>query len=149
MSLVAEGVVNDADVLSELRTIKLREAVLEGQRTDAASKIAHAAMAVDLRAMVWAGKRVSFDDASEAKEALGERFESLPLTQRRELVRTLLDVQVMPGQGVKADPARRIVITHKVVTSLNQEEVDPIRGSLAAGVKCDLTRRRWPSLRRG
>jgi hypothetical protein len=38
------------------------------------------------------------------------------------LVDTLLDVRVMPGKG---DPARRIVIIHKVVTSLDREDVDP------------------------
>ena len=53
----------------------------------------------------------------------------LKRAQRRELVRTLLDVQVMPGKGVKADPGRRIVITHKVVTGLNEEDVDPYEGT--------------------
>ena len=71
---------------------------------------------------------MDFGDVATVKAELRESFESLPLTQRRELVRTLLDVQVMPGKGVKADPARRIVITHKVVTGLNQEDVDPYEG---------------------
>jgi hypothetical protein len=85
-------------------------------------------VAVNSWASLWAGERVSFDDYSKAKAELRERFEGLPLTQRRELVRMLLDVRVLPGKGVKADPARRIVITHKVVTSLNQDDADPYEG---------------------
>lgn len=120
VSLVAKGLADEGDVESELRTIKLREAELEAQRAEAVSKSAQAAMVVDLRASVWAGKRASFDDAANAKVALRERFESLPLAQRRELVRTLLEVRILPGKGVKANPQRRISITHKVVTSLNE-----------------------------
>ena len=129
VSLVAQDLVSESDASSELRTIKLREADLENQRAEAVSTSAHAAMVVDLRASLWGkGKRVAFGDVATVKAALRERFESLPLTQRRELVRTLLDVRVLPGKGVKADPARRIVITHKVVTSLNQEDADPYEG---------------------
>lgn len=29
-------------------------------------------------------------------------------------------LKILPGQGVKADPGRRIEIRHKVVTSLNE-----------------------------
>jgi hypothetical protein len=29
-------------------------------------------------------------------------------------------LKILPSQGAKADPGRRIVITHKVVTSLNE-----------------------------
>ncbi|WP_298944034.1 recombinase family protein [uncultured Microbacterium sp.] len=102
--------------------IHARVAELQAARVEAVSASAHAAMVVDLRAELWGGERVNIADAAEAKRALRERFESLPLGQRRELVRVLLAVRVLPGQGVKLAPERRVRIVHKVVTSLNDAE---------------------------
>jgi hypothetical protein len=48
----------------------------------------------------------------------------LPLHQRRELVKTLLEVRIRPGQGVRVDPESRVVITHKIVHSLNEYDED-------------------------
>lgn len=122
VGLVARELVEDSDVESELRAIKVREGELEAQRAEAVSKSAQAAMVVDLRADLWSGERISLAKAAGVKTQLRERFESRPLAQRRELVRLLLDVRIMPGQGVKVDPERRVIIKHKVVTSLNDCE---------------------------
>jgi hypothetical protein len=41
---------------------------------------------------------VSFGDAADLRDQLGTRFDGLPLAQRQQLVRALVDVAVMPGR---------------------------------------------------
>ena len=60
----------------------------------------HCVDVVDLRADLWGGGRVSLENVSEARSALRERFEGLPLAQRRELVRALLDVRTILPSAV-------------------------------------------------
>lgn len=134
--VVGEGLADMSEVSGKLRKIKLREAELAEQRAEVVAKNAKAAMLVDLRADLWNGSRETpgldldlpsdqlFKDAGAVKAALKERFQSLPLLQRRELVRNLLDVSIIPGQGVKVNPERRVKITHKVVVSLNDGSPD-------------------------
>ncbi|NQX33584.1 recombinase family protein [Herbiconiux sp. VKM Ac-2851] len=104
---------------------------IEAIRVDAVSKSAHAAMAVDARTKMFGkGKRVGFKEAGKALTALKEKFDELPLHQRRELVKSLLYVEVMPGQGVKVDPERRVIILHRVVRTLNTDEQNEYLASL-------------------
>ena len=117
------GGVAGGKAIARIQEIHARRGELEAARADAVSKSAQAAMVVDLRADLWGGGRVSLENVSEARRALRERFEGLPLAQRRELVRALLDVRVLPGQGVKLRPERRVLIVHKVVEGLNDPEV--------------------------
>ncbi|MCZ2848085.1 hypothetical protein [Modestobacter sp. VKM Ac-2978] len=42
--------------------------------------------------------RVSFGEAADLRDQLGERFDGLPLAQRQQLVRALVDVTVMLGR---------------------------------------------------
>lgn len=129
VSLVAKDLVSEGDIDTHLRPLKVREADLEDQRVAAVSKSAASAMLVDLKTSMWIGNRLASWDADvKVKEAYRERFESLPLAQQRELVRRLLDVVVLPGKGVKADPGRRVVVRHKVVQALNDEDTDLYEG---------------------
>lgn len=114
--------------ISEIHT---RLDQIDATRREAVSKSAQAAMLVDLRAGLWSGDRVSIDDAGAAHTALRERFDALPLHQRRELVKTLLYVEILPGQGVKIDPERRVIILHRVVRSLNDEAENAYLDSLS------------------
>ena len=77
---------------------------------------ANSAMMIESRSAMFRSGRVSFEDAATLMSELEERFDSLPLLQRRRLVLNLLDVVVYPGR--KSD---RFVIWHKVATSLNAE----------------------------
>jgi len=80
---------------------------------------------------LMSGSRIS---PSFLRELPGGRFENLGSTRRapgQSSQRHLGRPELAGGRRmypVKADPARRIVITHKVVTSLNQEEADPYEG---------------------
>lgn len=66
------------------------------------------------------GPRVSIHDAARLKTELEQRFDALPLRQRRQLVTNLLDVVAYPGR--KAD---RFVVWHKVAKSLNPVGAEP------------------------
>lgn len=96
---------------------------LDARLEDHTRQSAHAAMLVDAHAALWAGqrpprgaadrsKRIRIATAAKVKEQLEERFDSLPLQQRRTLVRTLLVVTVDPWQrGPSSD---RVRIEHLV-----------------------------------
>ena len=76
---------------------------------------AHAAMLVESRAALFQGKRVSFEQAAQLKADLAKRFASLPLHQRRTLVRSLLEIEIHPGRT-----ADRIHIRHLAVPGLDE-----------------------------
>ena len=61
------------------------------------------------------GTRVSFDGSVALHRELVDRFNSLPLVQRRALVRGLVDVTVTHGRGV-----HRVKVRHLVATDLNE-----------------------------
>lgn len=50
------------------------------------------------------------------QSAIRDRFDALPLEQRRTLVSSLLEVTVRKGRG-----PGRVGIVHKVATSLNED----------------------------
>ncbi|WP_201466004.1 hypothetical protein [Janibacter melonis] len=76
---------------------------------------ARAAMLIDAREGLFRGGRASFTDAAKAKQALRERFDLLPLEQRRTLIRSTVRVEVSPGRSPD-----RISIVHMAVPSLNE-----------------------------
>lgn len=75
-------------------------------------------MLSDIRCGIDRPGRVDVEAFAEYRAGLGRRFDALPLEQRCELVRALLDVTVLPLAPKRHGP-RRGVIVHKVVTSLN------------------------------
>jgi site-specific DNA recombinase len=118
IGLVAKDLIAEGDAAVELGEIKNREAAIEEQLSELARSSARAAMTVDLRAELFAGNTVSFNDSAKVKMLLGERFDALPIEKRRELVRTLLDIRIGLGRSID-----RVAITHRIVHSLNDAEV--------------------------
>ncbi len=100
----------------EARKVELLEAL-----GDAAASEAQSAMLSDIRRGIHKPGRVDVEAFAEYRAELGRRFDGLPLDQRRELVRALLDVTVLPLAPKQYGP-RRWRIVHKVVTSLNDGE---------------------------
>ena len=103
------------------------EAELEAHKRHSA----HAAMLLDAHAALWSGKRpdhrsqdratrVRFADAAKLKVKLGERFDGLPLEQRRTLVRTLVSVTVHPWQS--GPSSKRVIIQHLGAPDLDAED---------------------------
>ncbi len=93
---------------------------IEQQLAKHARQSAHAAMLVESReALLSSGStgRVSIKDAARLKADLADRFDALPLEQRRTLVRSLLTVTVHRGRKV----AERVDIQHAVALGLNEE----------------------------
>jgi DNA invertase Pin-like site-specific DNA recombinase len=94
---------------------------------------AHAAMLMTSRTALFQrggeGRRLSLAKAADLKKDLIERFESLPLDQRRTLVRSLLRVTVLPGLRIDDGGARRrtcaserVDIAYLTVASLAEED---------------------------
>ncbi len=107
-----------ADVASQLAGIKSREQELESQLAERARNAAQAGMTADLRRGLFGQGQVSFKRVGMAREALGERFDALPLEQRKVLVRDLLDVRVGLGRSMS-----RVTVHHLVVESLNGDDI--------------------------
>lgn len=86
-------------------------------------------MLSDIRRGIDRPGRVDVEAFAEYRAELGRRFDALPLEQRRELVRALLDVTVLPLVPKQYGP-RRWVIVNKVVTSLNGDDAGALAGLL-------------------
>jgi site-specific DNA recombinase len=122
INLVVQDLIEEGDAATELAGLKAKEAALEDQLAGLARSSAQAAMTVDLRENLFAGSTVSMDDAVAVKQALRERFDALDIARQRELVRSLLDIEVGLGRG-----PGRVSITHKVVIGLNEPDIDLTR----------------------
>jgi site-specific DNA recombinase len=118
LDLLDEGVITKAE--AALRLEKWAEPIrtTEERLKAATSASATAHMLVDLRAEFIDSEthRASFDGFGDLVAKLGERFDALPIKKRRDLVATLLDVEVHRGKGTQ-----KYSIRHKVVTSLNDD----------------------------
>ncbi|QYF74143.1 recombinase family protein [Cryobacterium sp. PAMC25264] len=117
MTLIRLGALTAAQAAKDLKELSKQDEVLTAQLRVAAEESAHAAMTVDLREGLFKNGRVSIKDAVAARTQLSEKFDSLGLDQRRELVKSLLEIKINPGRKVQ-----RIMIKHKVVLSLNDPE---------------------------
>ena len=105
---------------SKARTLK-RGAELAREEADLEAKIAgitrrsaRAAMLVESQTSLWASHTVDMNAAVSVRRSLGERFDSLPLEQRRTLVKTMLDVTVYPGRT-----SEQVDIKHPALPSLD------------------------------
>jgi site-specific DNA recombinase len=116
LNLVLADVLEEGDAAGQLKDIKTREAKLEAAIDAAHQKSAHASMTVDLRKGLFSGKKVSWTDSAKVRGLLEERFDSLPLLQQRELVRTMLSVTLGLGRSLS-----RVQIEHRLVESLNAD----------------------------
>ena len=119
--LVADGDLALQDARSELGRLQDDEDQLTGQEAAQTARLVEVSQLVDLRQGVFDGGKANVSRAVAVELELIERFQALPLDQRRALLRLLLDVTVNPAQGVKGDANRkRVQIVHKIVTSLNE-----------------------------
>jgi len=81
---------------------------------------ARIAMLLEAQKSLWTGDRVKIEDASKIKRALKIRFESLPLEQRRVLVRSLLTITVNPYVR-KGNP--KSIDRVEIVSGLDDENI--------------------------
>jgi hypothetical protein len=116
LALIREGLSDLATERSHLAAMKAEEEDLVARRDALASTSVAARVLAGAQSDLWSGTRVSIADAARQKAALAERFDALDLHQQRDLIRMLLDIQVHPGRT-----ADRVHITHRIVTTLNQE----------------------------
>ncbi|WP_028472555.1 recombinase family protein [Nocardioides alkalitolerans] len=94
-----------------------RELELEADIQRIVEADANSAMLIESGALILENDgRISMGAAADHKSLLLQRFDSLPLRQRRQLVESFLDVVVYPGRS-----ADRFVVWHKVAVSLNDE----------------------------
>ncbi|MFJ4046681.1 recombinase family protein [Microbacterium sp. NPDC089987] len=122
IGLALEDGAKYASVGPNLKRQEARKAKLLQELGTAAASEAQGAMLTDIRHGVRRAGRVDVAAFAEYRAELGRTFDALPIEQRRELVRALLDITVLP-LGPKVYGARRWRIIHKVVTSLNVHEV--------------------------
>lgn len=110
-----------ADLGPNMKRQRERKRELLGALGEAAASEAQSAMLSDIRRGIHKPGSVDVEAFAEYRAELGLRFDALVLEQRRELVRALLDVTVLP-LAPKVYGPRRWRIVHKVVTSLNDAE---------------------------
>jgi site-specific DNA recombinase len=117
LSLVRDGLSDVATERSHLAALKAEEADLLARRDALTSTSVAAQVLAGAQSELWSGSRVSIADAARQKTRLSESFDALDLHQQRDLIRLLVDIEVHPGRT-----ADRVHITHRIVTSLNQEQ---------------------------
>ena len=100
----------------ELRELSAKAERLEERRREVIASNAHAQMLDGLVSAVLAPGRVSLDDVGAVKARIAERWAALADDKRRELAREILDVTIHP-----AGAPERLIIVHRVVTTLNAE----------------------------
>ena len=123
LDLVDDGTLEVWEGKGRLQGYGEQITALQGRLEALQSASAAAGMLPDLRAgfIDVQTKRASFQGLLDLREELGARFDARPIEQRRQLVRALLHVEVGHGQG-----ASKYAITHKIVTSLNDEAVSEV-----------------------
>lgn len=116
VGLVSKGLIEDADAEAELRGLRVQGERLEARRSEIIADNARASMVDGLVASFRPG-RVDIGDVADVKMRIQDRWmTALSDDKRRELAREFLDVRIQPaGQG------ERVRLTHKVVTSLNED----------------------------
>lgn len=120
IGLALEDGAKYSTLAANLRRLEGRRDSLREALGEAAASEAQSAMLADIRRGIHKPGRVDVGAFAEYRAELGRRFDALPIEQRRELVRALLDVTVLP-LGPKVYGPRRWRIVHKVVTSLNDD----------------------------
>lgn len=111
-----EGLIPPDVARARLVTLRTAREAAEGA-LEAARAASATGVFGELRAGLFTGKQASFADAAERAERMGEAFDALDLDRQRELIRTLLAVEVDPGRDL-----RRIRVHHLVATTLNPDE---------------------------
>lgn len=126
LDLVEDSGFDRNQVKAKSLLLKAKADVISGQIREIAQANARAEMLAHVTASVMVndavdafgnpsgGQRASFEQAANLHSELVDRFKALPLTQRRALVRGLVDVKIQHGRGVG-----RIRVWHKVATCLN------------------------------
>ena len=117
---IAEGLLKLAGVRGELQALNAEEEALRGRLNALDAEGARVSLLRDLRKGLWAGQ-VSFGKVSKHGHEIGKRFDALDITEKRALVRHLLDVTVLPVAPGRRGSARWD-IQHKVVTSLQDDD---------------------------
>lgn len=123
IGLALEDGAKYASVAANMKRLEARRTQLLGELTNAAASEAQQSLLTDIRRGVKRPGRVDVGVFAEYRAELGRRFDTLPLEQRRKLIRALLDITVLP-LAPKVYGPRRWRIVHKVVASLNDGELD-------------------------
>jgi site-specific DNA recombinase len=116
LALVAKGRVTDAEADAHLDALQEEEEAAQAALTDARGELAGASLSAPIKEFMAKG-RPTFEEAAAHKKTLLKQFEELTLTQKRELVNTLLKVTVKRGRD-----DNRIIIEHLRAVSLNADD---------------------------
>ncbi len=116
VALVGDGFSTSAKVRPQLESIKADIDSLTERREDIMQASAAAEVLLGIKADLFKGARVSFEEATEVKAQIAKRYDALTLKRKRELASLLLDIRMGKGRGTS-----RILVTHKIVQSLNEE----------------------------
>lgn len=111
----------DAAVRRQLTALNAEEQATETSLRARELESARVSMFVSSRRALFSSGTVRLSDAVTASDEIGVRFDSLPLVDRRVLVRELVTVTVHPGR--RHD---RVAVRHRVVTSLNEPDDAPL-----------------------
>lgn len=113
---IEEGAMEPGDVAPRRKEIAAESAKVEQDITDIASANVKADLLSDVS--LFLTNKTSLADAAEQKSMVRERFDKMPLDQRRAFISGFLRIEVTPG-GRGAD---RVRITHLVATTLNDAD---------------------------
>jgi hypothetical protein len=97
--LVKLRVQTASQVAPELTELRREEAELNEAITAERSRSVHAKMMTEARLAMFVGHKANLNDAANIKRELGERFDSLTVTEQRIITRAVLrSVRLLPGK---------------------------------------------------
>lgn len=117
---IEDGTMQKGRAASRMAGLHREETAALAAVTQAQARAATGRFADIRRGVFPPGERVSFEKVSEVRDALGVEYDALGFDQKRDLIKTLLEIVVEPGYG-----AKRAHVTHTVVTHLNDDEETP------------------------
>lgn len=115
VSAIRKGIIKEGRAAVEMASLDRDEDALVLAIQAAQAKTGTGRLADIRQGVMTPGKRVKISDAAKVKVELGKEYDALSFDSKRSLIEALLDVRVALGFG-----AKRANVTHKVVTSLNE-----------------------------
>lgn len=117
-----DGLIPNEVARERLRTLKSERERIEAELNATRSQKAAGNSLHDLALELLPDGVVPMSDYSAAADDLLERFDAFELEKRREIVRALLHIELLPGKderGQPIAPTRRVYVEHLLATHLN------------------------------
>lgn len=116
LDLVGTGAFDLAEVAGKKRALSVEAEAIEDEVAAIGARNARAALLADVQGMLR--QKTPLSDAAKDRAVIRERFDAMPLDQKRALVKGTLKVEVTAG----GRGAERVRVQHLVATGLNDAQ---------------------------